>query len=87
VNFFNTTLYLIATRQDAGPFAAYDEVTAWLYRTLDVAKRCSRMPVFARFRFIFPPLVFTHFDIGLSKMIWGAEDRLYLVDLKSLDLS
>lgn len=65
---------------DAGPFASYDDMTAWFNHKLEVSQRMQHAPSDApRFDNSWP-LVFTHLDLHPRNLLLSNDGTLYVID-------
>ncbi|OBZ76010.1 hypothetical protein A0H81_03299 [Grifola frondosa] len=65
---------------DAGPFASYDDMTAWFNHKLDVCQRMHKAPPDApRFDSSWP-LVFTHMDLFPRNILLADDGTLFVID-------
>ncbi|KAF9240402.1 hypothetical protein BU15DRAFT_73994 [Melanogaster broomeanus] len=72
------------TDSGAGPFASYDDFTAWFNHKLDVSQRMKKAPHDApRFDNSWP-LVFTHFDLCPRNILLGRDGKLYVLDWQEI---
>ncbi|KAH7884140.1 kinase-like domain-containing protein [Phlebopus sp. FC_14] len=68
------------TEYGAGPFASYDEMTAWFNHKLDVSQRMKQAPLNApRFDNLWP-LVFTHWDLCPRNVLLARDGKVYVLD-------
>ncbi|GLB36840.1 putative choline/ethanolamine kinase [Lyophyllum shimeji] len=70
------------TEYGAGPFASYEELTAWFMHKLDVNRRVTKYPPESQ-RMAFDsslPLVLTHLDLHPNNVIVGDDGRVWLID-------
>ncbi|KIJ11079.1 hypothetical protein PAXINDRAFT_101804 [Paxillus involutus ATCC 200175] len=64
----------------AGPFASYDDFTAWYNHKLDVSQRMKKAPADApRFDTSWP-VVFTHMDLCPRNILLARDGTLYVLD-------
>ncbi|KAG0706506.1 hypothetical protein DFH29DRAFT_154246 [Suillus ampliporus] len=68
------------TDYGAGPFASYDDMTAWFNHKLDVSQRMKQAPLDApRFDSSWP-LVFVHQDLCPRNILLARDGKLYVLD-------
>ncbi|KAI0668279.1 kinase-like domain-containing protein [Trametes maxima] len=68
------------TEYGAGPFASYDELTAWFMHKMDVNRRFMKYPPHPMTFDSSMPLVLSHMDLFASNIILGDDGKVWFID-------